>query len=234
LFFVSPGQINFQIPSGTMVGAATVSVVRENRVAARGVVQIANASPGLFAANANGQGTAAAIALRVNANGSQRFEPVAQFDSTQNRFVPRSLEFGPSGEQLYLALFGAGVRFRRSPAPVVVRIGGVESQAIFAGAQGGFVGLDQINVLVPRNLAGRGEVDVTVTVDGRTSNPVRVRFGGSASAVSATRAAMVDDQNTGASVVSRETTATILLPALKLPQPESRGDVQKIGGTKEK
>ncbi|MGH9836064.1 MAG: hypothetical protein ACRD9Y_23830 [Blastocatellia bacterium] len=239
LFFVSPGQINFQIPSGTMVGAATVTVVRENRIAARGVVQITNASPGLFAANANGQGAAAAVALRIGANGAQRFEPVAQFDAAQNRFITRSLDFGSSGEQLYLALFGAGVRFRRSSTPVVVRIGGVESQAIFAGSQGGFVGLDQINVLVPRSLAGRGEVDVTVTVDGRTSNPVRVRFGGAASALPATRAEMVNDQNVGASAVSRETAATILLPALKLtpdpaPQSEGRGAIQRSGGTKEK
>ncbi len=239
LFFVSPGQINFQIPAETMVGAATVSVVRENRIAARGVVQVANTSPGLFAANANGQGAAAAVALRVSANGSQQFEPVAQFDSAQNRFIPRALDLGSSGDQLYLALFGAGVRFRRSSTPVVVRIGGVESPAIFAGSQGGFVGLDQINVLVPRSLAGRGEVDVTVTVDGRTSNPVRVRFGGSASALPATRAEMVNDQNVGASAVSREAAATILLPALKLtpdpaPQSEGHGAIRRSGGTKEK
>ncbi len=239
LFFVSPGQINFQIPAGTMVGAATVSVVRENRIAARGVVQITNASPGLFAANANGQGAAAAVELRIGANGSQQFEPVTQFDPAQNRFVTRSLDFGSSGEQLYLALFGAGVRFRRSTTPVVVRIGGVESQAIFAGAQGGFVGLDQINVLVPRSLAGRGEVDVMVIVDGRTSNPVRARFGGSAPAPPATRAEMVNDQDVRDRAISRETAAMILLPVLKLtpdpaPQSEGRGVIQKSGGTKEK
>jgi hypothetical protein len=193
----------------------------------------------LFAANANGQGAAAAVALRIGATGSQRFEPVAQFDAAQNRFITRALDFGPSGEQLYLALFGAGVRFRRSSTPVVVRIGGVESQAIFAGAQGGFIGLDQINVLVPRSLAGRGEVDVTVTLEGRTSNPVRVRFGGSASALPATRAEMVNDQNVVPGAVSREAAATIFLPALKLapdatPQSEGRGAIRRSGGTKEK
>lgn len=233
LFFVSPGQINFQIPAGTMVGAATVSVVRENRTAARGVVQIANAAPGLFAANANGQGAAAAVALRVRANGAQQFEPVAQFDSAQNRFVTRPLDLGSSTDNLYLALFGTGIRFRRSTAPAVVRIGGIESQAIYAGAQGGFVGLDQVNVLVPRALAGRGEVDVTVTVDGRTSNPVRVRIGGSAAAVAATQAELASDYEMGLRAPSRQTTTRILLPALRLPSLNAATQ-RGSGETKEK
>jgi len=44
----------------------------------------------------------------------------------------------------------------------------------FAGAQGDFIALDQANVLIPRSLAGRGEVDVVLTVDGRTTNVVKV------------------------------------------------------------
>jgi uncharacterized protein (TIGR03437 family) len=42
------------------------------------------------------------------------------------------------------------------------------------GAQGSLVGLDQINVLIPRSLIGRGEVDVMLTVDGKAANTVRV------------------------------------------------------------
>jgi uncharacterized protein (TIGR03437 family) len=43
-----------------------------------------------------------------------------------------------------------------------------------AGLQGGFVGLDQINVQVPRSLSGRGAVDVSLAVDAQTTNPVSV------------------------------------------------------------
>jgi uncharacterized protein (TIGR03437 family) len=45
---------------------------------------------------------------------------------------------------------------------------------IFAGAAPGFVGPDQSNVRLPRSLAGRGEVDVVMTVDGKAVNTVRV------------------------------------------------------------
>ena len=49
----------------------------------------------------------------------------------------------------------------------------------FAGpvAQGQFDGLDQINLgPLPRELAGRGEVDIVITVDGKQANVVTVTF----------------------------------------------------------
>jgi len=46
----------------------------------------------------------------------------------------------------------------------------------YAGAQGSLVGLDQVNVKLPRALNGRGEVDLVLTVDGKTANTVRVRI----------------------------------------------------------
>ncbi|MGH9843534.1 MAG: hypothetical protein ACREEM_32755 [Blastocatellia bacterium] len=57
---------------------------------------------------------------------------------------------------------------------VTAKIGGADAQAAFAGAQGGFVGLDQVNLQLPRGLAGRGEVDVALTVDGQAANVVRI------------------------------------------------------------
>jgi uncharacterized protein (TIGR03437 family) len=56
---------------------------------------------------------------------------------------------------------------------VSVKIGGVDATVQFAGAQGDFVGLDQVNALLPRNLVGRGEVEITLIADGMTSNTVR-------------------------------------------------------------
>ena len=37
-----------------------------------------------------------------------------------------------------------------------------------------FAGLDQINVKLPRSLAGRGEVNLEMVVDGKVANVVRV------------------------------------------------------------
>ncbi|MEZ5362292.1 MAG: hypothetical protein R2748_08110 [Bryobacterales bacterium] len=44
-------------------------------------------------------------------------------------------------------------------------------------AQGQFDGLDQLNIgLLPLSLAGRGEVDIVVTVDGRQASIVTAAF----------------------------------------------------------
>ena len=77
---------------------------------------------------------------------------------------------------MFLTLYGTGIRGRSSLAGVTCRIGGVDAPVIFADAQGGFVGLDQVNVRVPRVLAGRGEVELVLTVDGQATNTVRVNL----------------------------------------------------------
>lgn len=177
LFFVSPGQINFQIPPGTAVGAATITVINDQSGTAAGTMQIAAVAPGLFTANASGQGVAAAVALRVRGDGSQSFEPVSRFDAAQNQFVSIPIELGPATDQIFLLLFGTGLRNRSALTAVMATIGGESSEVSYAGAQSDFVGLDQINVRVSRSLAGRGEVDVVLTADARTANTVRINIG---------------------------------------------------------
>ena len=176
LFFVSPGQVNFLIPIGTALGAATITAASGNGTTASGAINIVAVAPGLFAANANGQGVAAANALRVRADGSQSFEAIARFDAATNRFVATSIDLGAASEQVFLVMFGTGFRNRSSLAAVTAQIGGTPAQAPFAGAQGGLVGLDQANLLLPRTLLGRGEVDIVLTFDGKTANTVRVNI----------------------------------------------------------
>ena len=57
---------------------------------------------------------------------------------------------------------------------MTTKIGGQTTETLYAGPQGSFVGLDQLNLRVPRSLAGRGEEDVVLTVGGIASNTVRV------------------------------------------------------------
>lgn len=174
LFFVSPSQINFLIPLGTANGAANINVVRGETISATGTVQIVTVAPGLFAANANGQGVAAAVALRVKSDNSQSSEPVAEFNVAQNRFVARPIDLGDASDQVFLILFGTGLRNRSSLAEVTATVGGITAEVSFAGAQGDFAGLDQANLRLPRSLSGRGEVDVVLLVDGKPANTVKV------------------------------------------------------------
>src|SRR5262245_32853593 len=178
LFFVSPTQVNYQIPPGTAAGPAWVTIISGDGVISSGAAFIRTVAPGLFTANASGEGVGAGLALRVKADGSQSYEPIAQFDAAQNKFTSRPLDLGPEGEQVYLLLFGTGIRNRSSLSSVKALFAfggsGIAGEVSYAGAQGEFTGLDQINVLVPRSLAGRGEVDILLSVDSQPSNSAHI------------------------------------------------------------
>ena len=176
LVFVSPTQINFQIPPGTAAGTATINVFSGFGASSSGTIQVANVSPGIFAANSTGKGLAAAVVLRIKADGTQTFEPVVVFDSVKADFVPVPINLDSPSDQVFLLIYGTGIRKRSELSAVSVQVGGVPAQINFAGAQTDFVGLDQINALLPRTLIGRGDVDVVVSVDGQPANTVRVNI----------------------------------------------------------
>ncbi|MEZ5354506.1 MAG: hypothetical protein R2762_17890 [Bryobacteraceae bacterium] len=57
----------------------------------------------------------------------------------------------------------------RTLAPVAVRIGGVDAAVLFAGLTPGFVGLYQVNVIMPTGVASGDAVPVVVSAQGRSS-----------------------------------------------------------------
>jgi uncharacterized protein (TIGR03437 family) len=132
-----------------------------------GTTQIAAVAPGLFTANGDGQGVPTAVALRVKAGANQSFEPVAQFDTAQRRFVARPIDLGAATDQVFLILFGTGWRNNLSLSAISLKLGGVVLPVQFAGAAPNNPGTDQLNAALPRSLIGRGEVDVVLVVDGK-------------------------------------------------------------------
>jgi uncharacterized protein (TIGR03437 family) len=176
LFFTSIGQINYLMPSGLANGDALVTITNTEGRRATGVVKVETLSPGLFTANANGQGVAAAVALRIR-NGSELiYEPIVTFDAAAQRFVGKPIDLGPSNEAVYLILYGTGLRAHSGLSNVVAKLGNADAQVLFAGALAGFAGLDQVNVWIPKSLAGAGEIDVVLTVGGKTANTVKVNI----------------------------------------------------------
>jgi hypothetical protein len=63
-------------------------------------------SLGIFTANADGRGVVAGNILRVKANNSRSIENTAQLDGSSQRFIPRCIDLGPAGEQVFLILMG--------------------------------------------------------------------------------------------------------------------------------
>jgi len=84
-----------------------------------------------------------------------------------------------------LILFGTGIRGRSTLSGVTVSIGSSQRFPVqYAGPQGAFAGLDQVNVRLlecfpctpPLPLSGIGEVDLELSLDGLSSNKVRIAF----------------------------------------------------------
>ncbi|HYL77054.1 MAG TPA: hypothetical protein VEU96_22755 [Bryobacteraceae bacterium] len=169
LYYVSPTQVDYLVPAGTAAGVATVTVGNTASAAL-----IAPVAPGLFAINGTGKGVAAALAVRASADGTQFAVPV--FFCAASGCFAAPMDLGAPTDILVVELYGTGIRGRSSLANVVASIGGVPAVVAYAGPQPQFAGLDQVNLYVPRSLAGAGEVPIILTVDGVTANVVTVNI----------------------------------------------------------
>ena len=179
LFFVSPNQINLLVPPNLSDGEATFRVFAPGssvEPTTIGRVMVDQVAPGLFSADASGRGLAAAVALRVRADGSQVYEATTQFDSMLGRFVPVPIDVSNSAEQVFLLLFGTGISGRSSVSNFLAKIGGETVEMVFVGPQPDFAGLDQVNLRLPKTLAGRGNADVVFSVDDKTANVVQINI----------------------------------------------------------
>jgi len=157
LFYVSPTQVNFEIPAGTATGQATIAIADGGGAVSSSSVNISAVAPTLFTANANGKGAAAGFAIFANPDGSQTSALLAMYDPSDQQQVPAPIDLGPAGEQVFIEFFGTGIRGRSAIANVSAAIGGTAVPVTYAGAQGTYVGLDQVNVgPVPRSLMGPG------------------------------------------------------------------------------
>jgi uncharacterized protein (TIGR03437 family) len=160
VFGVSPGRIDYLVPAGVSSGKGIAFVSAGNQMVAAATVSIEAISPGLF--TLPGGNIAAAYLQRVKENGTQSIEPITD-----------PINLAPATDKVFLVLFGTGIRGRDRRQPVSVRVGGQEVEVTFSGPQGSVAGLDQVNVALPRSLAGLGRVDIALSIDGWDANIVQ-------------------------------------------------------------
>jgi uncharacterized protein (TIGR03437 family) len=161
LLFVSPGQINFQVPWKTPAGSASIAVVVNGGASNALDVPVQTAAPGLFTT----QDGAAIVqnAADYSLNGTDH---PASAGSTIIAYLTGSGSVSPAVTD--------GVPTPNSPltqisASTSAKIGNANAQVAFAGLSPGFVSLVQFNIVVPSGLAA-GAYPLTVTIDGQTSN----------------------------------------------------------------
>ena len=165
MLFVSPAQASFIMPSETASGPATITVIGANRIPVSTAIMVRPVAPGIFTLNSTGQGAPAGQIFRVHLDGTKDApQDLGVFDGVQNRWVPVPIDLGALTDTVYLVLYGTG--FRHYGVTPVCMIAEQQLPVLFAGAQGGFTGLDQVNLLLPPSLRARGTVQARLMADG--------------------------------------------------------------------
>jgi uncharacterized protein (TIGR03437 family) len=169
LFAVTPGQANVLVPAGLAAGPATVTTP-----AGKASITIASSAPGLYSANADGAGVAAANAYLITASNQRVNQAVYTCNPPAARnCLATPLSLGGSTDTLYIELYGTGIR---GAASVQCFVAGQSVPCLYAGPVAAYAGLDQVNISIPKSLAGTGDVRVYVVADGVASNVVGLKI----------------------------------------------------------
>jgi uncharacterized protein (TIGR03437 family) len=172
LLYVSPNQINYLVPAGTVTGTATMNIVDGAGNVQSSTSQIQAVAPGLFTANEDGKGVVAATAYRLVDLQIQGTVRVYQCLDAPGSCLSVPIDTGLDAP-VFVTFYTTGLRGRSSDAALTVTIGGqsipVRSISSLDDSSPS-AGIDQVLVVLPLSLRGSGEVNVLISVDGTTSN----------------------------------------------------------------
>ncbi len=171
LFFVSPQQVNVLVPFDVSFGASTLRVevqtplgnVTSNEIE----VNLAPAAPGIFSLSADGRGAGLFFkgdSSLVSAQNPARRGALVTFYATGLGAVdPPVISGNPAS---------AGEPLNRTVVMPTVSVGGQEATVQYSGLAPGFVGLYQINILIPQTVTPGSNVPVNLRIGTAISNTV--------------------------------------------------------------
>ena len=172
LFYASTGQVNLQVPWELAAEATSpLAASLDAQTGAAQTVQFAPFSPGIFTMNAQGTGQGAIL------------------DSVFNRLVDGANPALPGTTILQIFCTGLGAVSNQppsgSPAPAspsfaettttpTVTIGELPAKVLFSGLAPDYVGLYQVNAVVPAAVPAGSTVPVVISIGGVTSNTATI------------------------------------------------------------
>jgi uncharacterized protein (TIGR03437 family) len=175
-FFVSPNQINFQVPFVPITGPTAVQVtITTGLLSTTTTLTLTPYSPALFAINQGGTGQAAALISGTAAiaapsgafpgsRPAKRGEPVSLYGTGLGDVGNRPALGSPSP---------SGPLANTQTAPTVT-VGGVPAAVTFSGLAPGFVGEYQVNITIPDSAPTGDAVAVVLSIGGAASNTVTI------------------------------------------------------------
>ena len=172
LFFVSPGQINAQLPFNLQSGSALLTVKNGGGLSGNFTFVVTNTSPAVFTATTDGKSAAIAVhsdysLVQSSPRESARSGEAIFIYCTGLGAVDKTIAAGSAGPSNPLA---------NTSQKTTVSMGGRQAQVLYAGLAPGFAGLYQINFIVPPELGG--DVKTIVSVGNALSSPVTINVRG--------------------------------------------------------
>ena len=180
LIFVSPVQINFQVPWQFLASStATLTVTTAAWSSPSITLNLSSAAPGIFLIKTANSATQGAIQI---ANTATFVAPVGAIPSAVSRPAATGdiLTIYCSGLGAVTnapttgSAAGSGANLSNVQAPVNVTVGGKPAPFLFAGLTPGYVGLYQVNVQLPTGVTPGNAVPVVVTTANLNSNAATI------------------------------------------------------------
>jgi uncharacterized protein (TIGR03437 family) len=176
LRYVSPTNIDFQVPAESALGEATLALLTNEGAAAVGTMQIEAAAPGILLAQGYNM-IPMAINRQVEATGSQTDQPVFECPAPGACFL---LPVPPSSPAVssYLVLYGTGFRgASRSNVTCYLRGYAVPVQSV---GPSGKPGIDEIVIQLPDEMSDIWQGDprgsIYLSINGIPSNMAWILF----------------------------------------------------------
>lgn len=173
LFFASAAQINLQIPNVVVAGNAVVEVFANGSATpiATGSVSVADSAPGVFTVNQ--EGTLQATALNSDFSINSNFDafPGSRPEASGTFVVIYATGVGRTSPLVGDGQASPGGPLANADGPTTVTIGGVAAQVLYSGLAPGYVGLWQINAVLPASLATNLTTSLRLELKSKQSQP---------------------------------------------------------------
>lgn len=184
LYYIDGNQVNFQVPSNSPAGQnrIAVRVTSTGELVAGGSLLVASASPGLFTASQNGSGQALVLnqdnTINASSNPANQGSIIVLYGTGQGQVSPAVPDGtaapagGPLSNTVAVPTSDQRTCLNSQPSMCVVFGPSALGDVKYSGLAPGYIGLWQINVLVPSGVTGN--VAVRVITNGAPSNTVTV------------------------------------------------------------
>jgi uncharacterized protein (TIGR03437 family) len=166
LFFVSPQQLNAQLPSDLAVGNYTLLVHSDGQADLPGSFTVARNAPGLF--NRLVGSKAYAVALHEDGTPLTIDSPALNGEMV----TVLGTGFGPYDRPVIDGFLPVGNPLPMLVDPLTITLGTLQPPADWSGASAGYTGVSVTRFKITSDMPSGSTLPLTVTVNGKTSNTV--------------------------------------------------------------